>query len=72
VPAVSSSDQNKPADPQRLRQARPAQAVEQAQQKSGLDRGAFVPLVAAAQGGADSPLGSRWGCSAAARAEPSR
>ena len=43
-----STGQNKPVDPARLQEALPAQAVEQAQQKSGLDVGTLMPLIAAA------------------------
>jgi uncharacterized protein YidB (DUF937 family) len=43
-----STGRNKPIDAQRLQQALPAQAVERAQQKSGLDLGALMPIVAAA------------------------
>ena len=43
-----STGQNKHIDPQRLQQALPREAVERAQQKSGLDLGALMPIVAAA------------------------
>jgi uncharacterized protein YidB (DUF937 family) len=43
-----STGQNKRIDPQRLQQALPPRAVEHAQQRSGLDLGALMPLVAAA------------------------
>lgn len=43
-----STGQNAQVDPQRLQQALPQPAVEHAQQRSGLDLGALMPLVAAA------------------------
>jgi uncharacterized protein YidB (DUF937 family) len=43
-----STGRNAQVDPQRLQQALPPQAVERVQQKSGLDLGSLMPIVAAA------------------------